>query len=275
MGYVGSEEHLDCVQLVNPQPQWKQLGNGACLGYKFTIEWAGVPYWSSDDGYVITNQQGKQYIPLSPQDIALYQAAHQLPTPLPAYSVPVGWRLAGLSLWLLLAAIIVVKAWRMLHRRRLARERADTPITRAGRVLVRSGDRKLDQALARTLEPGEVISHQAVATDRDPHGSRLGSMGVHTFWVGWTGRRLLVLGHSVRSFRGIRRTEITRIVTDHETLVVHCAGGNVQLVVPFRKLGFSKENQLAFLRDVPRIANGPAEPTEPLVPAEKPAAAAS
>jgi hypothetical protein len=255
-------ERLACIQDVVPHPQWSQLGSEPCLGFKYTVSSIGLPYDVRDDGYVITNAGGEQYFPLTDDQIHHLQSIHQLPTPLPAYSIPLQDRLLSMLTWVTVTIALGVAVWKLWRRRRLARERTETRTETTVRVLKRSRDRQIDAAFAPVLQPGETISHQAVARDREP-GGFTGSF--HTYWLALTDRRLLILGYSVRSFRAIDRTDIVGIQFDHERLYVRTRQDVVQLIVPFSHFGYSKDNQRGFLRDAPRLAPYQAPPAARVV----------
>ena len=263
---VGTEEHLTCItglpRAGDAAPFDQFPGEIVCLGFKFSVSWAGLPYHVTDDGYVLTSTRGKEYIALDADDIAHYQATHQLSDPLPTYEVPSGWYAAQFGTWALGAVILGAMVWRLIQKRRLARARETAEITTGGPVVERSGDREIADEIRFHLDANEVISHQAYACDREPD-SVTASLSGHAHLAVLTDRRLILMTTRIGlfgMFRGKRRVSafdrasITRIEADGETLFVYPHDKPpLMLFVPLTNSRFSSANQRAFLLDLPRL----------------------
>lgn len=259
---TGSQDHFECLMpLHQPDPAFQHLGAPPCLAYKFTVSWMALPYSASDGGYVITAPGAKDYFALTSTQISDLQAAGEIGSPLPAYEIPIGWRMSVYSPWLLFALIAGIAAWKHSHRRRLARDR-ERGTTSGPLVIDRPGDRAIADALAPHLEPGEVITHQAYATDRVPDSISASLRGL-AHWVALTDRRLLLMTNRIGlfgRFRGRRklvaipRSAITSVVAEDEKLMVETTFGTFRLIVPFRAARCSPDNQRALLTDLPLIA---------------------
>jgi hypothetical protein len=262
----GTEEHLTCLVPLKGGSPVPELGPAACLGYKFTVEWAAVPYAVTDDGYVLTTAGGKRYLALTSAGLAELQAAGTIATPAPAYEVPLGWRLARFSPYALGLLIAVIVGWKQWQLRQLRRDQASTlDDAGTGPDLSRAGDRRIAAALAPLVPAGEQVSHQAQAYDRPPDS--MSTLSGHGHAVGLTASRLIIvtsrsglfgLGRGTPTVRVIERSAIVEIVGEGEVLSVREADGRThRLVVPLAAvLGISSANQRRFLADLPRIVAG-------------------
>jgi hypothetical protein len=264
---TGAEEHLTCLAAVKGASPAPSLGLHVCLGYKFTVEWAGVPLSVTDDGYVLTNEGGERYIALTPDGLAELQAAGTIATPPPAYELPLGWRMARFSPYALGLFIALIVGWKQWQLRRLRRELgAKVDESTTGPVLARAGDRRIAAALAPLVPAGEQVTHQAQAYDRSPDtvGSTLSG---HKHQVGLTASRLIIvtsriglfgLGGGAPTVCVIERSAIVEIAGDGEELIIREADGSARrLVVPLTSvLDVSSVNQRRFLADLPRIVAG-------------------
>lgn len=258
----GTKDHLQCITVVRVDPQNEFFpGKPVCLGHKFSVSWFGVPYRTADDGYVLMPGDGGRYIRLDRERIAELQDGNVLPTPLPAYTVPVEWRVAGYGLWAVIGVLVVAGAVGALWRRRLARAREVTPLATSGPVIAKPGDREIQARFAEMLEPGESVSHQALTYDRPT-----GEQGVQRRLVALTDRRLLIsttgagvfgLGRGAPRLLAIPRTEIVRVTGEDERITVERVGGGEPLVMIVASMprGFTRANQRAFLFDLPRLLN--------------------
>ena len=265
----GAEDHLDCLAypattVSLPADQFP--GEQMCIGYRYTVHWAGIPYWISDEGYVLTTQRGKQYISLKPDAITELQGEGSLPAAMPPYAIPIGWRMGQIASYGLIAALIAAAAWRARGKRQLRKARGTAAITTTGPVLEKRGDREIAEAMRAHLEAGEHITHQALAWDRKPD-SVGNSLRGQRHLVALTDRRLLLSTSKIGLFGGFRgkphlrpipRDHIVSVLPGDEDLTLHVRDTDVstwslRLIVPLAPGGFSRANQRAFLLDLPRL----------------------
>ncbi|HKO98474.1 MAG TPA: hypothetical protein VJU86_15865 [Pyrinomonadaceae bacterium] len=88
------------------------------LSHKYTLHFFIAGTHLSDDGYVLQKRsEFSSYRNLTPEEIQRFQQAGVLPSPLPAYSIPLLAYLAGYSLWIILAIAIAIALRRPLMRR--------------------------------------------------------------------------------------------------------------------------------------------------------------
>jgi len=260
----GSEDHLECLSIPPNlrEAYGPQHFNGAvpCLGHKFTVKWAGLPYWVSDDGYVVTTASGKTYIALDAPLIAELQASNYLPATLPGYEVPIGWRLGGLSLWAILAIFMIFGAVKLLRTRRVRAARRGAATSEL--VIARAGDREIQKLFAPILAPDERITHQALAYDRKPD-SVGASLSGKAHLIALTNHRLFISTTNIGLF-GFGKGERVTTVTDRDGVSVVAAGDDqlyverhnapaLTLVVPLTNRRYTASNQIAFLADLPRL----------------------
>jgi len=255
----GTEEHLECIAYTPGLRE--ELGPGVlegqqpCLGFKFSVSWLGLPYWVSDDGYVLATEGGKQYIQLDPAMIQELQASSRLPTPLPAYQLPLEWRIGGFSLWIVIGLAAIASAVSVARRRRLARALQPRAITTSGPVIARAGDRAIREALRSTLEPGETITHQGLARERvSPRKEHMVALTDRRLLVRTTRIGLFGLGKGKPSITATARDQITGIYADGVTLYVERRDlPTLTLPVSLFDRRFTHANQLALLADLPRL----------------------
>lgn len=259
MGVYGTQDHLECLSYPALPPDVAPFAH-TCLGYRYSVDWAGVPYGLTDHGYVFTTNQGKQYVSLSEQEIETFQSAGILPKPLPPYEIPLGWRIGAYSAHALVTIIVLFAAFKLWQRRRLKRDLGSTEITTSGPTYARKGDRAISEAIREHLDPGELVSHQALAYDRKPDSIGSSIRGNRHF-AALTNKRLILVSSKIGMFgwfqgkpwlTTIERPQIARVDADGEQLVVHRRDGtNEPLLVPLNVMSYS--NQRAFLLDLPRV----------------------
>ena len=270
MGTVmwGTDEHLQCITAVAKKPGIEPIEIGGqknvCIGYKFSVSWAGLPYRTTDDGYVLTVPVSRQYIALDKAGLAELQAEGVVSTPAPTYSIPTGYVLAQYSLWAVLALIVLVAGLRFWWRRRIMQRRTSGVIATEP-VLARTKDKSLHAMLSPMLAADEAISHQAYAYDADMSNAGM-AMAATTFqyFVALTNKRLiwikqkhgvLGIGRGDQTTGEIDRAIIERILPHENALEIRRDDGPpmLTLYVPMAGSGYSRENQSAFLADLPRI----------------------
>ena len=92
-------------------------GQPLVLAHKITVQnfVAGVSL--HDDGYVLQRKDKTHYEPLTPEQITQYQAAGQLPNPLPKYSISFWDYFFGYSLWIILVGVTLFSVLQWLVKR--------------------------------------------------------------------------------------------------------------------------------------------------------------
>jgi hypothetical protein len=270
MGTVmwGTDEHLECITALPHKLGVEPLEiggqNNVCIGFKFSVSWAGIPYSTTDDGYVLTVRDSKQYIPLDKDGIAELQAEGLVTTPAPTYSIPAGWVYAQYSMHVLIGIIVLAVGFKFWLRRRLANRRTSGEIA-SGPVLRKKKDRALLAMLSPMLAVDETISHQAYAHSEDMSDAGIGVAATnYAFFIALTNKRLiwiqqkagvLGIGKGDQTTDEIDRATIGRIDTDKNGLDVRRTDGAplLTIYVPLAGSGYSFENQSAFLADLPRM----------------------
>src|SRR4051812_13739050 len=98
--FFGKDETLVCLRDVD-----FKASDGAqlCLGHKFTKTFFVAGLYLKDDGYVLKVRSSDTYYPLDDAKVRALQAEGAIPTPLPAYSIPLIEYAFGYSLWLIIA----------------------------------------------------------------------------------------------------------------------------------------------------------------------------
>lgn len=129
-GYFGTQDRIKCIQPIKEdQPTGEKPAiwivrdinrpkYSLCHKYSTVFFFAGV--YLHDDGYVLAEgDDAYKSVPLDSAKITEFQEKGVLPTPLPAYSIPLSQYLIGYSLWLLLVVLIAgrfgwsrFKTWR-------------------------------------------------------------------------------------------------------------------------------------------------------------------
>jgi hypothetical protein len=93
-------------------------GEALYLGYLYTHHSFVMPYYMTDDGYVLGVVGEKSYYPLGPDLLKRLQAQRLLPDPLPPYSVSWIDYIFGYILWITLGGIAIGIAYTYLKQRR-------------------------------------------------------------------------------------------------------------------------------------------------------------
>lgn len=250
-----------------------------CLAYKTSSYSFFAPLYFRDDGYVLGVKEGLHtYYPVpSGAEVAALQASGDLPNPFPAYAIPLADYVLGSSLWIILAAIILIGIVKnsLKERRKALLETALPP--GATRLVIRTKtDRWLADEAGKLLEGGETVEQQAYGRESE-ESSAFGK----AFYVVLTNRRLLVIHVRIGLFRPLREN---RGVTTHDRSAVARAESDERHVRFVMKdsstLDFFADwserhlsNQRRFLSDAPRLfaaaapfavndnsASGPIEP---------------
>ena len=116
----GTQERIKCVQPINfkkeeKTPIWTTINlndpnklSSYNLCYKYSMRFFIAGLYLHDDGYVLAEQDDAyRYIPLDNAKITELQEKGILPKPLPEYSIPLSQYLAGYSLWLIIAGLVI------------------------------------------------------------------------------------------------------------------------------------------------------------------------
>ncbi|MFZ1105891.1 MAG: hypothetical protein WAN86_24035 [Hyphomicrobiaceae bacterium] len=93
-------------------------GEALYLGYLFTHHSFVLPYYTTDDGYVLGVVGAKTYYPLEPDLLKKLQVQKLLPNPLPPYSISWIDYLFGYILWFTLVGVAIAMAYTYLKQRR-------------------------------------------------------------------------------------------------------------------------------------------------------------
>lgn len=251
-----------------------------CLAYKTTKTFIGAGVWMTDDGYVLrpraesVSGRGKGiYYPLSSHDITSMQEDGDLPTPLPAYSIPATEWAAATSLYWIVALVVLfsIVAGRVKRRWRaeVEKERRDRKVSLGPPATHTKEDRFIADQIQPHLRLGERVLHQAQGLDRHPDD---GGMHARPLYVAMTSQRILVMhakkGLHFRSMPpvervvSVERDELALLRTDDElfTFVLDDGTEHQVFLAGTRQKG---SNGRAFLLDVPRILAG--EVHEPII----------
>jgi hypothetical protein len=251
MSVTGSGEHLECISSLKGDGPYHH----GCLGFKFTVHWALVPYRIHDDGYVLTGWNSDEYTTLDAATIHELQAKGTLATPLPTYRIPIEWRVGRVVGFVFLSVLLIRIMQTIVRRRRLRAVRAATSPPTGVRLLAKRRDREIDDAIRPHLEDGETIEHQALAFDRAIRNIP-DQVSSKTYLAALTDRRIVVATSKTgvfgmfkgeRTVKSVRRDAITNVVSKDEVITIHAKGATVKLFVPLLRPGFSSENQQAFL----------------------------
>jgi hypothetical protein len=261
----GPDETLTCIA-----PVKLKGGNGEalCIGYKTTKFAIFAPAYLKDDGYVlIVQNNSKNYYPM-PQgaELADFQSAGTLPTPLPSYTIPTIEYVFGYLLWIALGitALLSMAARALKKRRHESLQTFDPPATDAPSLRTKT-DRWLADEAKKLLEPGEAVQHQAYGADRDLSTGTVAAMRANAYYALLTNRRLLFIRARIGAFGPLRenrgvdafpRETIETVQADERHLRFVFKDGNFRDFFAEwseRKLS----NQKRFLRDVPRLVGHP------------------
>lgn len=183
----GYSETLNCIRDV---PLQGPAGEALCLGYKTSSYSVLLPLYLKNDGYVlVVNARRDAYYPLPSADrLALAQSTGGLPSPLPAYSIPLTDYAFGYAVWLILGGSLLVAL--VHHQIRKSRLDALAKLTpSSGPLTLRTEtDRWLTAECAKWLAPGETVQAQAYGLDR-----RDANQATRAMYVVITNQRVCVL----------------------------------------------------------------------------------
>jgi hypothetical protein len=271
----GKEEAIRCIADVALKGEH---GEELCIAYKTSTYWVGAGVYVRDDGYVARARGGGSsttYYSLTKEEIAAHQSAGLLPTPLPAYRLPVADYMLGYSLWLVLVFSIawaVLAGWLKARRRaRYAAAVAGSPVDFGPPDLHTEMDRFVATHAASQLGADERVHHQAYAVDRDMSSAgMLGAMAAKAYYAVVTSHRVLLFGTRVGAFGPLReclgvesipRSQIAMVSVDEEVITLSLATGEERVL--FVKSTRALSNQTRFLHQVPRLLRGEAAPFAP------------
>ncbi len=256
----GTQEDITCI--VDVPIRAKDKGD-LCLAYKTSSHFFGAGVYVSDDGYVLKVKESKgEYFPLDESEIREHQTAGHLPTPLPGYAIPFWTYAFGYSLWVCILAVILFGTLERVtaarKKARLERLRDLQPVSHGPPALHTKADRFVTAQVMPLLRPGEQVQHQVYGLGCDPSERSMSAQGV--FGV-LTSQRLFLIRTRVGAFRVLlenhgvewfERSAISSVREEGEVITFDIAGGAArQILVKPGARGLS--NQLAFLRDVPRL----------------------
>jgi hypothetical protein len=113
----GTQDDLNCIVDI---PLKGGANEPLCLGFKVSLHFFVGGIYVSDGGYIlrVRNNSKSFYEMPQGQELADYQVNGMIPTPLPAYSVPVFDYLFGYSLWIILGVMGAFVAIRHAVRKR-------------------------------------------------------------------------------------------------------------------------------------------------------------
>jgi hypothetical protein len=260
---IGHNEELTCltdVPLKGPNDE------ALCLARKTSTWFVLAGVYMKDDGYVLKVDGEAAYIQMpTGEELAGFQAAGMLPTPLTPYTVATREYLIGYSLWIIIAVLLVLNVLYAGARKLLLRlgflkeDDANTPISFGPPELKTDADRFVHEQVRRLLAEGEQVQHQAYALDRDPNASLMGAASANGFFAVLTNRKLFLVKTRVGAFgpllenRGVEVLLRRQIAAEpiENGMVIGVADGSTRTLVVQRTNKLS--NQRAFLRDVPRL----------------------
>jgi hypothetical protein len=259
----GKQEEIVCIADVSVRAKDK---GELCLAYKTTTHFLGGGLYVTDDGYVLrVKQNSSEYYPLDSEGIRAHQAAGALPTPLPGYALPFSTYLLGYSLWI---GIFVALLSGLLQRARVSRKKARLkqlrdvqPVSYGPPALLANVDRFVAMQTMPLLRPGEQVQHQAYGVDRDMSEGGVASLSAQGVFGVLTDQRLILIRTRLgalwvllenRGVESIERSSIVNVREKGDLLTFDLVGGGERYIhVKLGARGVS--NQLAFLRDVPRL----------------------
>lgn len=237
-------------------------GEAMSLAFKTSSYWVGGGVYLADDGYVLVPRgQSSTYYPL-PLNTPGGKPVEGLPSPLPAYSVPIIDYVVGYSLWL---AIVVAIGWAVAASKlkakrntRFAEKLQSLPVSYGPPRVSTKGDHAIAATVQPLLRAGEAVQHQAYTRAWD-FGTDTVSAEV-AYFVVLTSQRVLLMTTRVGAFgilyenlklESFERSQILNAVVDDGALHLTFAGGTVRgFVVKSTK---DLSNQQGFLTDVARI----------------------
>jgi tetratricopeptide (TPR) repeat protein len=117
--HFGTQEYLRKIEDTEAKGA---KGEALYLGHKYSFHSFLLPYWMTDDGYILgIRDEHSSYYRLDEANIKSLQARSLLPSPLPPYELSWIDYAMGHSLWLALAAIVGLIPLSMLSNRRRKR----------------------------------------------------------------------------------------------------------------------------------------------------------
>jgi hypothetical protein len=255
----GKGEKLRCIARV---PLRAPDGGKLCVGYKTSTYSLFAPVYFSDDGYVLVSiENPSSYYPMpAGRELSELQAAGDLPTPLPAYSIAALDYVLGYVLWVaILATIGLGYVQSILKRRRAASLDTSLPPGARPLVLRTKTDRWLNEEVARLLASRETVLQLAYGYDREDKGVVTKAM-----YLALTDRRLLVINTRVGAFGPLHENNdvksyergAVRVRADERHLhFVLGDGPPLDFYAEWSERHLS--NQRRFLSDVPRLLGPP------------------
>ena len=240
-------------------------GGPLCLGYRYTVEWAGLPYWVADHGYIVTNAAGVSYYSVDAALLGQLKTSEGELVAVPSYALPLGWKASVAGSWGLVVVVLAVVMWRVFQRRKVIKLRTQEGLSTTGPVGAYIGDRKIVAAIAPLLEPSETVSHYALTYDENM-SLRSSTTNAHKQITALTNQRLLMviskvgilgLGSGKPKIVKLDRAAIaavTSVPDEPDALHVHLqSGSSFGLYVPLTLVGYSSSNQMALARDLPLL----------------------
>jgi hypothetical protein len=96
----GTQDDLNCIVDI---PLTGPNSEALCLGFRVEMKFFIGGVYAKDQGYILKIKNEKAYYPMPTGDeLAEFQANSMIPSPLPAYSVPLWDYLFGYSLWIII-----------------------------------------------------------------------------------------------------------------------------------------------------------------------------
>ncbi len=262
--YFGRQEEIRCIRDVEIHGADDEP---LCLAFKTTTFHVGAGVYFHDDGYVLKARAWHQdrYYPLDAATIQAHQSTGALPTPLPAYPIPVGDYVWGYLAWIIVAAMI---AWGGFRRHRRARkdQRAESLLAGEGvpsglPVLNTKADLFVRESVTPLLRPGEHVLQQAYVVDRNVDSAGvIGALLARGLFAVLTTERVILIstrlgilgpGLENRGVESIERRLIRTCGLDGDALILELADGATKRLV-IRVNDATLSNQRAFARDLPR-----------------------
>lgn len=113
--YFGTQEHLVWLEDVEIKGS---KGEALYLGHKYSFHSFLLPYWMTDNGYILGVRGQNIYVPLESEEIKSFQANGLLPSPLPIYQFSLLDYALGYALWIMVPVILGLVPLTMLAKRR-------------------------------------------------------------------------------------------------------------------------------------------------------------
>jgi tetratricopeptide (TPR) repeat protein len=116
--WFGTQDYLVKLQDVDIKGPG---GEALYLGYKYSFHCFALPYYATNDGYILGVRGQDRFLKLDQARIQSFQASGSLPSPLPPYELSLIDYAMGYSLWIVLlviAALIPVTMYQTKRRKR-------------------------------------------------------------------------------------------------------------------------------------------------------------